>query len=393
MATLACNVPGPPTALIGNATWTGVSLNTILGAANLKGTPKTVVFHALDGYVVNFGLQFLLDRDDIILAYGMNGATLPEEQGYPIRLVLPGSKGYQWVQWLERIEIHDQDPSPPYWWFHQYPLHAKMLVPQDGETILPGTQTISGFAFDGKGREIVSVDISTDGGINWGPAQLLNSFVPNAWKHWEFNWDPPVGTHQIFARVEDNLGNIQQETVQYGWRPLGITIDVDIDSDGDSIPDGVDNCPDIPNGPNLGSCLHLIRNVVVKTCTSQGDCGCVATCNLGQDDADIDDIGNVCDNCPDNCNYDQWDADGDTIGDVCDPEPGCGGGSQPVCEQECVPDTGPPADHTIDKQGFFHKEGLYEPEAHCTTCHGADLTGGFGPSCYSCHSDVWNTTP
>ena len=69
MATLACNVPSPPSDLIGNANWTGVSLNTILGQANPLGTAQTVFFHARDGYVQAFSLQSLLDRNDIILAY------------------------------------------------------------------------------------------------------------------------------------------------------------------------------------------------------------------------------------------------------------------------------------------------------------------------------------
>jgi hypothetical protein len=69
----------------------------------------------------------------------------------------------------------------------------------------------------------------------------------------------------------------------------------------------------------------------------------------------------------------------------------------PGCEQECLPIFGPPADHTINNGGFSHKDGLYQPETNCTACHGAGLTGVFDitptPSCYSCHSDVWNFDP
>jgi DMSO/TMAO reductase YedYZ molybdopterin-dependent catalytic subunit len=245
MATLACNVPFPSTSLIGNANWTGVSLNTILGEANPLSTAQTVFFYAVDGYAINFSLQSLLQRNDIILAYNMNGVTLPLEQGFPIRLVLPGSKGYQWMQWVERIEVKT---SPPTGTFHLFPLHAKMLKPQVGDTILLGTQIIHGFAFVAQGREIINVEISTNDGITWESAELLNYFVPNAWKHWEFIWEvSQVGTYQIFARVEDDLGNIQQETGQYGWRGLRINIAVDYDTDEDAIPDSEDNCPDLSN--------------------------------------------------------------------------------------------------------------------------------------------------
>jgi hypothetical protein len=110
--------------------------------------------------------------------------------------------------------------------------------------------------------------------------------VPNVWKHWEFIWEvSQVGTYQIFARVEDDLGNIQQETGQYGWRGLRINIAVDYDTDEDAIPDSEDNCPDLSN-PD-------------------------------QTDTDEDEAGDVCDNCPDISNPDQKDSDGDGIGDAC----------------------------------------------------------------------------
>jgi hypothetical protein len=327
----------------------------------------------------------------------MNGVPLPAEQGYPIRLVLPGSKGYQWVQWLDRIEINDQDPSGsgPFW-FQRYPLHAKMFAPQDGDYILPGTHTISGFAFDGQGREIVSVEISMDDGVTWADGMLNNFFVPNVWKHWEYPWNvPQVGTYKIFARVKDNLGNIQKENPLYGWRRMGITVDVDYDTDNDSVPDGGDNCQGIPNGSAQGTCSPGSTNAGTP-CNSQSECTGSGQnfCSLGQEDTDFDGVGDVCDNCPDNCNEEQLDHDNDEIGDVCDNAgpAGCsdggGGCGLPACEQECLP-VWPPSGHTIDNGGFFHKDGLYDPETNCTACHGAGLTGDIGPSCYSCHSDIW----
>jgi DMSO/TMAO reductase YedYZ molybdopterin-dependent catalytic subunit len=397
MATLACNVPSPPSDLIGNANWTGVRLNTILGQANPQGTAQTVFFHCLDGYVQAFSLQSLLDRNDIILAYRMNGAPLPTKHGFPLRLVLPGSAGFKWTKWLDRIEIQTSSPTGN---FYRYPLHAKMFAPQDGDYILRGTQIITGFAFDARDREIVNVEISTDDGVTWAPAELLNSFVPNVWKHWQYTWDASqVGTYNILARVEDDLGNIEQENGMYSWRNLGITVNVDYDIDGDSVPDGVDNCPNVPNGSGMGSCFNYFSGDVWDTCTDTAECQTNGEwyiwCDNFQNDPDSDGLGNVCDNCPYNCNVNQLDADTDSIGDVCDLSPGCGGCGLPDCEQECLPIFGPPADHTINNGGFSHKEGLYQPEINCTACHGAGLSGDFGitPSCYSCHSSVWNFDP
>ncbi len=112
---------------------------------------------------------------------------------------------------------------------------------------------------------------------------------------------------------------------------------VDTDSDGDSVLNDDDNCHDIPNGPELGSCYNYYTQEVGVTCTE--DCGpeWYIWCENFQVDSDNDGIGNVCDNCPDNCNTQQLDADSDGIGDVCDTEDdgcfSCGAG--PICEIEC----------------------------------------------------------
>jgi YD repeat-containing protein len=114
--------------------------------------------------------------------------------------------------------------------------------------------------------------------------------------------------------------------------------DAQNDVDGDGICGDMDNCPNKPNGPTLGTCSSTSDKPGVN-CATAADCviGCSTNgqCLNNQEDADSDGRGDVCDNCPTNCNSQQLDADTDGIGDVCDTDPGCGGCSGIQCETQC----------------------------------------------------------
>lgn len=267
MSTLECYFPVGISLLIGNATWTGVALNTIIQHAAPLAEATSVNFYAMDGYSMgSLDVNELIQNNDLMLAYGMNGQELPHKHGYPVRLVLPGCVGYQWIKWINHIEIVT---SPPSITLNHFPIHARVFSPKYGETIVLGTHTIYGMAFAGTEIEITSVEVSTDGGTTWEPAQLLNYFIPNVWKHWEFTWDAvQLGEYQIFARAIDSLGNIQSEQIgNCGWRGYGVSITVDTDEDGDGIPDLTDNC--------------------------------IFAYNPSQQDSDHDGTGNACDSdCP-----------------------------------------------------------------------------------------------
>ena len=88
--------------------WTGVPLKSILEEAGYSGSAVSVVFYAADDYSSSIALEKAL-MEDTILAYKLNGVTLPEEHGYPLRLVVPDKVGYKWVKWLVRIELVDYE--------------------------------------------------------------------------------------------------------------------------------------------------------------------------------------------------------------------------------------------------------------------------------------------
>jgi len=226
----------------------------------------SVTFHAVDGYSMGpYSLNDMLLRDDFLLAYAMNGQTLPDEQGYPLKLVLPGIAGYQNVRWLERIEI---STSPPTVELNHYPIHARMFEPNYMDTIALGTYVIYGMVFAGEGIDINNVEVSMDDGQSWEPAQILNYYMPNVWKHWELTWViPQVGEYQIFARAIDSFGNVQREEIgNFGWRGFAVTVNVDYDNDSDGVANSIDNCPNDYNPSQIDSDGDGIGNVCDEDC-------------------------------------------------------------------------------------------------------------------------------
>ena len=81
-------------------------------------------------------------------------------------------------------------------------------------------------------KEITQVEVSTDNGLTWKHARILNHFKPNVWKHWKYEWDVEApGDYTIFARVTDTEGNVQNEDGLYGWwgYKVEVTASVEID--------------------------------------------------------------------------------------------------------------------------------------------------------------------
>ena len=94
--------------------WKGVRIADILDDAGVGDGAPVVIFHAVDGYTSSLPLDFVRDRD-ILLAFAMNGVTLPAERGFPFQVVAESKWGYKWVKWVDRIELSNDTSYRGYW--------------------------------------------------------------------------------------------------------------------------------------------------------------------------------------------------------------------------------------------------------------------------------------
>ena len=94
--------------------WEGLLARELVAASKIPADANTVIFRAYDGYSTSFPLDFIM-KNDILLAYKMNGATLPPERGFPFQLVAEDKYGYKWIKWITEIEFSNDANYKGYW--------------------------------------------------------------------------------------------------------------------------------------------------------------------------------------------------------------------------------------------------------------------------------------
>jgi DMSO/TMAO reductase YedYZ molybdopterin-dependent catalytic subunit len=240
-ATLECsgNGEGPDfIGAIGNARWTGTSLAALLKECDIAPEAVEVAFWAADKgkekirdheYEQNFARSLSLadaTKDDVILAYAMNGQPLSAGHGFPLRLIVPGWYGIAWVKWLTRIELRDrrlmnrfmardyvtirgEEHGDAVEWKESSvgPLNVKSLVgrvTRRGD----GSLRITGAAWGP--APITSVELKIDDGP-WVQAPIDNTHrQEGAWVFWSYHWrDPSPGEHTLVSRATDARGHVQ----------------------------------------------------------------------------------------------------------------------------------------------------------------------------------------
>jgi DMSO/TMAO reductase YedYZ molybdopterin-dependent catalytic subunit len=224
---------------VGTAEWTGVPVRALLQEAGVQDGAVEVAFRGLDRGIEG-GEEQLFERslpieealrDEVLLAYEMNGAPLPPQHGFPLRLVVPGWYGMTSVKWLDRISVIDE----PFEGFQQargYRLRQSpdeqgepvsrmvprsLMVPpgipdfatRERTLAAAGPERIRGRAWSGQGT-IERVEVSTDGGGSWRDATLGPQPTRWAWCGWEIEWTPPgPGEYELCCRATDGAGGVQ----------------------------------------------------------------------------------------------------------------------------------------------------------------------------------------
>jgi sulfane dehydrogenase subunit SoxC len=231
---------------IGTAEWTGTPLRGLLDEASVGRDAVDVVFTGADVGIQGdvrqeYQRSLSVDdatRDEVLLAYGMNGRPLEPQHGAPLRLLVPGWYGMTSVKWLTRIEVLTR----PFEGFQQQEAYRmqqgdelgayvtrmlpRALMIPPGITdypfrrryLPPGPVTVKGRAWSGVGS-IVRVEVGVDG--SWAESKLDEAVGRYAWCGWSFDWNPSAGSHELSCRATDDAGNTQPLDQQ--WNAQGLS--------------------------------------------------------------------------------------------------------------------------------------------------------------------------
>jgi DMSO/TMAO reductase YedYZ molybdopterin-dependent catalytic subunit len=197
--------------LISTTIWRGVRLRDVLQRAGLRAGVDDVVFRAVESYSDSIPLAKALE-DRTLVVFGMDGAALPREHGFPARIIVPGIYGMKNVKWVTSIEAVSRDYQG-YWqergWSDvaRVKTESRIDVPGDGSTVVEGTR-VAGVAWAGD-RGVRAVEISEDGGATWRPATLERELSPVAWRRWVASLSPGTGHRRVVVRATDGEGNVQ----------------------------------------------------------------------------------------------------------------------------------------------------------------------------------------
>ena len=223
---------------IGNGEWTGVPLRDVLERAGISGDAVSVLMIGLDKDSPEEGFRRVMPVDkamhpDTILAYALNGETLPRDHGFPLRVVTPGWVGSSWIKWIGRVIVSSEqlwtrnnttsyvligDEYQPEGGAEgqvvtKQSIKSALALPWPAE-ISAGRHLVHGYAHSPHGP-MARVEWSTDSGVTWNEARVQESQTRYSWVRFEFAWDASTGEYTIMTRATDAEGNTQPDSVPF----------------------------------------------------------------------------------------------------------------------------------------------------------------------------------
>ncbi|MGE5287248.1 MAG: molybdopterin-dependent oxidoreductase [Micromonosporaceae bacterium] len=212
---------------IGNARWQGVRLADILREAGVKPGADQIVSRDANGMTIGTPVAAVMDGRDAMLAVGMNGVPLPQEHGFPVRMIVPGLYGYvSACKWIVDMELTTFAAFDAYWvkrkWSQQAPIKTESRIdtPKKGSNVPAGEVVVAGVAW-AQHKGVAAVHVRADGGP-WRKAKLAPQDTIDTWRQWHIKWDATPGTHQIQVRATDKTGYTQTAMVHRS-EPNGAT--------------------------------------------------------------------------------------------------------------------------------------------------------------------------
>ena len=223
--------PSPPNLTAGQAhglvscsEWTGVPLRYLLEEAGVDPSAPWILAEGADSAAMSRSVPMAKAMDDALLALYQNGERLRPENGYPVRLFLPGYEGNMSVKWLRRLKVTatptmTKDETSRYTdlqadgkaLMFTYPMHVKSVITRPSPGVGPGgagLYEISGIAWSGNGT-IRRVEVTTDGGKTWTNAELVAPVLPRAITRFRMPWRWDGAATVLKSRATDDTGDVQ----------------------------------------------------------------------------------------------------------------------------------------------------------------------------------------
>ncbi len=222
-STLMCISNRIGAGLFSNARWRGVRLRDVLMAAGAHDDAYEIKLTGADAYVDTFGMDYALDENTLVV-YEINGEPLPRIHGYPVRIIVPGLFGEKNVKWVTRIDVVAEDHKG---FYEQQGWGPSFVPPTRSDIFRPRTQGAGqrasfrqpislGTTVDLRGRAfaadrgIRSVEVTTDDGETWRPAEIYYPGTQLTWALWRYAWTPPqTGEYRVYSRAVDGNGDPQ----------------------------------------------------------------------------------------------------------------------------------------------------------------------------------------